>query len=90
MRKFWIKAVETALILIVPAVTIFAGSPTLKTITVDGDMSDWANVITNPVQYVTDGTSSSNCALSTDRDCPISSTGRDLTGFAWTYDNTNI
>ena len=71
---------------------VFAGTPTLKTITVDGDMSDWAEVLSNPIQVTTDGISSDPCSLSdpVDRDCPVQSNGRDLSEFAWTYDSNNI
>lgn len=69
-----------------------AGNPTLRTITVDGTMSDWAEVLSNPIQVTTDGVSSDPCTLSVppDRDCPVQSTGRDLDKFAWTYDSNNI
>jgi len=70
----------------------FAGAPTLKTITVDGDMSDWAPVLANPIQVTVDGATASPCSGSTpvDRDCPVQSTGRDMVKFAWTYDASNI
>ncbi len=74
------------------ALLAHAGAPTLKTITVDGDMSDWASVLANPVQVTIDGASASPCSASTpvDLDCPVQSTGRDMVKFAWTYDATNI
>jgi hypothetical protein len=67
--------------------------PTLKTITIDGDMSDWDEILVNPVQVSVDGdgTSYADCNDSPDNDCPVNtSTGRDLYTFAWTYDDTNI
>ncbi|HPR62624.1 MAG TPA: hypothetical protein PK014_00245 [Thermoanaerobaculia bacterium] len=76
-------------------VSLFAGMPTLKTITLDGNPSDWTEVLANPLQVTMDGDGSSMdpalCGtLSTDRDCPVSSVGRDLGTFAWTFDNTYI
>ncbi len=71
---------------------ICAGNgPTLKTIAVDGNPADWSNVLSNPVQVTNDGEWLSPCTSSTDRDCAGRSIGgRDLSKFAWTYDNTNI
>lgn len=75
--------------------SLFAGVPTLKTIVVDGNPSDWAEVLANPIQVTIDGDGSSmrpeQCStLSSDRDCPVGSNGRDLNTFAWTFDNTYI
>ena len=50
----------------------------LKTISVDGNMADWAEVLADPTQNCTDGTP--------DRDAPVPTTGRDLERFAWTFD----
>ena len=58
----------------------------LTTITLDGNMADWAAVLANPTQKSSDGPAPG--AL--DRDAPVASTGRDLTGFAWTWDNTYL
>ncbi len=69
---------------------IFAGAPTLKTININGNMQDWSEVLTNPNNVTIDGASATNCANSTDKDCPVQSTGKDMVKFAWTYDSTNI
>lgn len=71
-------------------INIFSGAPTLKTIIINGNMQDWSEVLTNPNNVTLDGVSASNCANSTDRDCPVQSTGRDMVKFAWTYDSNNI
>lgn len=68
----------------------FCGQPTLQTINIDGDLADWTNVLSNPNNVTIDGASASNCLYSTDRDCPVQSTGRDMVKFAWTYDSDNI
>ena len=54
----------------------------LKTITVDGNMADWAEVLADPTQNCSDG--------SPDRDAPVPTTGRDLERFAWTFDGTYL
>ena len=59
---------------------------TLTSITLDGDVSDWAAVLADPDNNVCDGPSGGL----TDRDSPVQSTGRDLTHFAYTWDATNI
>jgi hypothetical protein len=70
------------------------GLPTLVSITIDGDMSDWAPVLANPVNVTSDGDGSSygkDCIGSTDLDCQVKGgTGRDLLTFAWTYDSNDI
>ncbi len=75
--------------------SLFAGTPTLKTINVDGNPSDWTEVLANPIQVTMDDDGSSMdpslCStLSQDRDCPVGTNGRDLNTFAWTFDNTYI
>ena len=62
------------------------GAFTLATISVDGNLADWAPVHADPDNNVCDGPSGSL----TDRDAPVQSTGRDLTHFAFTWDATNI
>ena len=65
-----------------------------RTITVDGDMSDWTaatNILTNPGQFSTDceGTiapASGGCDL----DYLVQSTGRDLELFSFTWDTSNM
>jgi hypothetical protein len=68
------------------------GGPTLVTVTLDGTLSDWDNVLANAMQLSTDGAWTSFCNASTDRDCRGNGnlTGRDLYQFAWTYDANNI
>jgi hypothetical protein len=70
---------------------------TLKTVTIDGNVSDWDAVLGNALQTTRDGDGSSsaiaaNCALySTDRDCPMGGgAGNDLHTFAWTYDASYV
>lgn len=86
---------KTSVLFLFLALPLFSGSVTLKTITIDGNPSDWAEVLANPIQVTIDDDGSSmdpsQCAtLSNDRDCPVRTTGRDLNTFAWTYDNTYI
>ncbi|MCZ6649910.1 MAG: hypothetical protein O7D35_04515 [Acidobacteria bacterium] len=59
-----------------------AGAAVLTTITVDGDMSDWGAVLSDPIQTSFDGPG----GTLPDLDAPVQSTGRDLSAFAWTYD----
>src|SRR5262245_55001366 len=47
-------------------------------------MADWAAVLADPVQKSSDG------PPGIDRGAPGASTGRDLTGFAWTWDTTYL
>ncbi|HSM92387.1 MAG TPA: Ig-like domain-containing protein [Anaeromyxobacteraceae bacterium] len=69
---------------------------TLQTIAIDGSVGDWDAVLGNPLQTTHDGDGSSsglvaNCALSTDRDCPMTGgAGNDLYTFAWTYDASYV
>jgi uncharacterized repeat protein (TIGR01451 family) len=58
----------------------------LKTIAIDGDLADWAEVLAEPAQAAADGPASGLV----DRDAPVQSTGRDLGAFAWTYDATYL
>ena len=67
------------------------GGLVLKTITMDAAFTDWDDVLANPAQVSKDDNGAfknlTECGLySTDRDCPVGSTGRDLNWFAWTYD----
>ena len=58
-----------------------------RTITVDGDLADWTtppNILTNTPQSATDAVGAG------DLDAPVQSTGRDLAGFAYTWDSTNL
>jgi hypothetical protein len=71
------------------------GGIILKTITLDGNPADWAEVLAGTAQTTVDGDGSSmasgDCAaLSTDRDCPVGQAGRDIAVFSWTYDTTHI
>ncbi len=58
----------------------------LRTITIDGNLSDWTDVLSDPLQTALDGPA----AGLLDRDAPVPTTGRDLTTFAWTYDTTHL
>lgn len=62
------------------------GQFTLVSINVDGNLNDWAPVHADPDNNVCDGPANSL----TDRDAPVQSTGRDLTHFAFTFDNNNV
>ncbi len=57
-----------------------------RTITVDGDMSDWDGVRDNPGQFTTDERGNTPADL----DYAVASTGRDLRKFSFTYDMTNL
>lgn len=62
------------------------GQFTLATMSIDGDTADWAPIHADVDNNVCDGPSGGLA----DRDAPVQSTGRDLTHFAYTWDNTNI
>jgi hypothetical protein len=62
------------------------GQFTLSPIAVDGNVADWASVHADPDNNVCDGPAGGL----TDRDAPVQSTGRDLTHFAYTWDNNNV
>lgn len=68
-----------------------SGGIILKTITCEGDPSDWTEILANPVQVTVDGDGSSmDCSVSADKDCPVGQVGRDMNRFTWTYDATNL
>lgn len=72
---------------------VFGGGPTLTTITLDGNRTDWSQVLANPIQTIDDGEFTPQCDIPPiDRDCRPNKNipGRDLDLFAWTYDSTNI
>jgi hypothetical protein len=57
----------------------------------DGDLSDWTEVLTNPENVSRDGDGSSlGCSGSTDLDCAIAAGDLDLARFAWTWDVDNL
>ena len=60
------------------------GRLTLRTITIDGDVAEWAGILADPDNNACDGTDSS------DRDYPIQSTGRNLARIAWTWNATSF
>jgi hypothetical protein len=62
------------------------GQFTLATISVDGNIADWAAVHADTDNNVCDGPSGGLI----DRDAPVQSTGRDLTHFAFTWDQNNV
>jgi hypothetical protein len=55
-------------------------------ITLDGNLADWAPVHADPDNNVCDGPSGGI----PDRDAPVQSTGRDITHFAFTWDDTDL
>ncbi len=67
------------------------GVPTSRSITIDGDLSDWTDVLANPENVTNDGLGAvSPCSLTTDRDCPSPSLVTDITQFTWTWDDTAL
>jgi uncharacterized repeat protein (TIGR01451 family) len=69
------------------------GQPTLyEPITIDGDVADWGTatqagtVLADEDNNVCDGPAGGL----TDRDAPVQSTGRDITQFSFTYDDTYL
>jgi len=64
-----------------------------RTITIDGNMSDWklpTDITTNPGQFATDAEGDASTGSSADLDFEVQGTGRDLEGFSFTYDATNL
>jgi len=64
-----------------------------RTITIDGSMTDWygpPDITTNPGQFATDAEGSSGSGSPADLDYVVQGTGRDLEGFSFTYDATNL
>ncbi|MHC4428798.1 MAG: hypothetical protein ACYS0D_09410, partial [Planctomycetota bacterium] len=55
-------------------------------IAVDGNLADWAPVQGDPDNNICDGPSGGI----PDRDSPVQSTGRDITHFAFTWDDNNV
>jgi uncharacterized repeat protein (TIGR01451 family) len=79
-------AAALALILAaLPAGPALAGTPTLRTITVDGDMADWAAVLADPDNVHLDGPAGGL----PDADAPADPI-LDLDTFAYTWDATNL
>lgn len=61
----------------------------LRTITIDGDTSDWTSatdITGNPGQFATDEEGDKKTGSAADLDYQIDNTGRDLKTFAYTYD----
>jgi uncharacterized repeat protein (TIGR01451 family) len=63
-----------------------APAQVLRTITIDGNLADWTDVLADPLQTALDGPAGGLL----DRDAPVPTTGRDLTTFAWTYDDKHL
>jgi uncharacterized repeat protein (TIGR01451 family) len=64
-----------------------------RTITIDGSMTDWTlptDITTNPGQFASDAEGSSGTGSPADLDYVVQGTGRDLEGFSFTYDTTNL
>lgn len=88
----------TAFLLLVGLLLAGAAQAALitRSITLDGNFTDWdgsggsytpaGNILTNSGQFSTDCASGAAC----ERDGTLGSTGRDLKGFAFTWDNTNL
>ncbi|MCH9675524.1 MAG: DUF11 domain-containing protein [Gammaproteobacteria bacterium] len=58
-----------------------------RTITIDGDVSDWSGIITNDGQFSTDAEGTVD---PTDLDYQVQATGRDLKKFSYTFDSKNL
>lgn len=64
-----------------------------RTITIDGDMSDWklpTDITTNPGQFAIDAEGSAATGGPADLDYVVQGAGRDLKGFSFTYDDINL
>jgi len=72
--------------LVALAATAVSRALILTSITIDGNMADWSAVLADSFQFAADGPAGGLA----DRDAPVGSTGRDLTGFAWTWDATYL
>lgn len=81
-----------AALLVALALPARGAPPLARTISIDGDLSDWSEVLANPANVSHDGDGSTlACAQSTDRDCPVpGGPAFDLSRFAWTWDATNL
>jgi len=93
VRRYTARLVTTLLAMLAPVAGWAVcscgfgdGVFTQTTITLDGNMADWAPVHADVDNNVCDGPSGGL----TDRDAPVQSTGRDLTHFAFTWDLNNI
>jgi len=78
--------------LILPATQAIA-APIQRTITIDGNMSDWktpTDITTNPGQFSNDAEGDAKTGTAADLDFEVQSVGRDLKSFSYTYDSTNI
>jgi hypothetical protein len=90
LRPAALGCLATAALALVAAQSAHACSlPVLESVAIDGSTADWTQVLVNPLNAARDGDGHSvPCALSTDRDCPISGSEDDLARFAWTADGT--
>jgi uncharacterized repeat protein (TIGR01451 family) len=64
-----------------------------RSISIDGNMTDWTtapNITTNPDQSNIDAEGNPSTGSGADLDYPIPNTGRDLAGFAYTFDATYL
>jgi uncharacterized repeat protein (TIGR01451 family) len=89
-RQNYIAAVRTAAIGILSLAASslsMTQAQVLTNITLDGNMADWAAILADPYQKSSDGPAAGAPA---DKDAPVASTGRDLTGFAWTWNGTYL
>lgn len=83
-RRWFLVAVA---IVVAAAGSTMSRAQVLTPITLDGNMSDWSSILSDPYQFAADGPAAGAPA---DRDAPVASTGRDLTGFGWTWDSTYL
>lgn len=93
VRRYAARLATTLLAMLVPvagwavcACGFGDGLFTQTTITLDGNMADWAAVHADIDNNVCDGPANGL----TDLDAPVQSTGRDLTHFAFTWDLANV
>ena len=81
-RAVWVPVMLVLLVLAIPV----QADLIQKTITIDGNFGDWAEILANPDQ-TSDDEEGDTIA---DGDFPVQSTGRDLNTFAYTWDDDNL
>jgi len=81
-----------ALLLCAAVPAAWAGpSPTLLSITPDGQFEDWASARANVLNVTQDGDGATvPCPETSDRDCVVASNSGDLDYLVWTYDPTSL
>jgi hypothetical protein len=83
----WRAAAAAATILLssTQGAPVFAGAPTLQTITIDGNMADWAAVLADPDNVYLDGPAGGLPDVDAPADPVLN-----LDTFAYTWDATNL